>query len=62
MSKADVVRKGIELGVPYELTWRCYEGGERACGTCDSCMLRLNGFAEAGYKDPIVYTSILHRT
>lgn len=55
MSKADIVRKGLELGVPFELTWSCYEGGEAACGTCDSCLLRLNGFAEAGQSDPIPY-------
>lgn len=55
MSKADIVRKGTELGVPYKLTWSCYEGRERACGTCDSCQLRLNGFAEAGLQDPIAY-------
>jgi 7-cyano-7-deazaguanine synthase len=58
MGKADIIRKGIELGVPYELTWSCYEGGELACGTCDSCLLRLNGFAEAGERDPIVYAGI----
>lgn len=57
MTKADIIRKGTELGVPYELTWSCYEGGEAACGTCDSCVLRLNGFAEAGRKDPIRYAS-----
>ena len=55
MNKADIIRKGIELDVPYELTWSCYEGGDLACGTCDSCLLRLNGFAEAGCKDPIGY-------
>ena len=55
MDKAEIVRKGTELGVPYELTWSCYEGRERACGTCDSCLLRLNGFAEAGLQDPIAY-------
>lgn len=55
MSKAEIVRKGAELGVPYELTWSCYEGRENACGTCDSCILRLSGFAEAGLRDPITY-------
>lgn len=55
MSKAEIVRKGTELGVPYALTWSCYEGHERACGMCDSCLLRLNGFAEAGLPDPIAY-------
>ncbi|HZS75512.1 MAG TPA: 7-cyano-7-deazaguanine synthase QueC [Ktedonobacteraceae bacterium] len=55
MNKAQIIRKGVELGVPYELTWSCYEGGELACGTCDSCLLRLHGFAEAGLQDPISY-------
>ncbi len=58
MNKAGIVRKGTELNVPYELTWSCYEGGEWACGTCDSCVLRLNGFAEAGRSDPIEYVSV----
>ena len=55
MGKGEIVRKGMELGVPYEYTWSCYEGGELACGTCDSCVLRLNCFAEAGVRDPIGY-------
>ncbi len=55
MSKADIVRKGEELGVPWALTWSCYRGEEKACGVCDSCQLRLKGFREAGVKDPIPY-------
>ncbi len=55
MTKADIVRKGEELGVPWKLTWSCYQGGERACGVCDSCQLRLKGFREAGVKDPLPY-------
>ena len=55
MGKAEIIRVGIDLGVPYDYTWSCYEGGELACGTCDSCLLRLNGFAEAGAQDPIAY-------
>ena len=55
MSKAEIVKKGIELKVPFELTWSCYKDGEKACGKCDSCVLRLNGFKEAGYEDPLGY-------
>lgn len=55
MTKADIVRKGIKLGVPFEHTWSCYQGKEKACGRCDSCVLRLNGFKEAGFRDPIEY-------
>jgi len=57
MTKAEIIKKGMELGVPYELTWSCYRGGEKACGRCDSCLLRLKGFMEAGYEDPLEYES-----
>ena len=55
MGKSDIIRKGMELGVPLELTWTCYRGGERACGTCEACILRLKGFREAGSDDPLEY-------
>jgi 7-cyano-7-deazaguanine synthase len=55
LSKAGIIAKGISLGVPYELTWSCYAGGEKACGRCDSCRLRLKGFSEAGIRDPVEY-------
>ncbi len=55
MSKADIVKEAIRLKVPLELTWSCYEGGVKACGRCDSCLLRLQGFAEAGVEDPLEY-------
>ncbi|KUO95976.1 7-cyano-7-deazaguanine synthase QueC [Ferroacidibacillus organovorans] len=57
MTKAEIVAKGTELHVPYELTTSCYAGEEEACGVCDSCRLRLAGFAEAGRVDPIRYRS-----
>lgn len=55
MTKADTIRHGLNLGVDYSLTWSCYSGGEHACGRCDSCKLRLAGFAEVGAKDPVEY-------
>jgi len=55
MSKADIVRAGEDLGVPWALTWSCYQGGTKACGVCDACQLRLKGFREAGVVDPIPY-------
>jgi len=54
-SKAEIVKKGIELDAPLHLTWSCYRAEEFACGTCDSCALRLRGFEQAGVKDPIKY-------
>jgi len=55
MSKSDIVKKAIELKVPLELTWSCYQGGRKACGVCDSCVLRRQGFKEAGLADPVEY-------
>jgi len=55
MSKAEIVREAVRLKVPLELTWSCYSGGSKACGRCDSCILRLEGFAKAGSEDPIEY-------
>jgi len=55
LSKAEIVKKGHELGVPFEKTWSCYREGEKACGRCPSCKLRLKAFEEAGVRDPIEY-------
>jgi 7-cyano-7-deazaguanine synthase len=55
MKKKEIVLKGQELNVPFHLSWSCYKSSDRACGTCDSCALRLRGFKEAGIKDPIEY-------
>ncbi|NDI36435.1 7-cyano-7-deazaguanine synthase QueC [Chengkuizengella sediminis] len=56
-SKAEIIKEGLKIDVPYHLTTSCYNGEEEACGTCDSCRLRLKGFEEAGSKDPIPYSS-----
>ena len=53
LDKKAIIQKGRELAVPFELTWSCYEGGHKPCGSCDSCVLRRNGFKEAGLKDPV---------
>ncbi len=55
LSKEEIVKKGTELGAPLNLTWSCYRNEDEACGTCDSCALRLRGFQKAGLEDPIPY-------
>ncbi len=55
LSKADIVRRGTELGVPFEKTWSCYQAEDEACGRCESCRLRRRGFAQAGVPDPLPY-------
>jgi len=55
MTKADIVRRGMELHTPLALTWSCYQHEDVACGVCDSCALRLRGFQQAGYQDPVPY-------
>ncbi len=55
MHKADIVRLGLELGAPFDLTWSCYSRADQACGVCDSCVLRLRAFEAAGVQDPIPY-------
>lgn len=57
LTKSQIVQKSLDYGVPLGLTWSCYKSEEKACGVCDSCRLRLNGFAKAGVKDPIEYDS-----
>jgi 7-cyano-7-deazaguanine synthase len=54
-SKAEIVKRGIELNAPFNITWSCYQNEDEACGVCDSCALRLKGFQIAGYEDPIKY-------
>jgi len=57
MRKSEIVRLGLELGAPFDLTWSCYSREDRACGVCDSCALRLRAFAAAGTRDPISYAA-----
>jgi 7-cyano-7-deazaguanine synthase len=55
MKKSEIVKKGMELGAPFHVTWSCYQNSKKACGRCESCALRLKGFREAGITDPIPY-------
>lgn len=55
MRKREIIERGMKLKAPLGHTWSCYQGDEEACGVCDSCLLRLRAFAEAGYADPIAY-------
>jgi 7-cyano-7-deazaguanine synthase len=57
MRKSRIVGLGLELSVPFHLTWSCYSGEDKACGICDSCVLRLRAFREAGAEDPIPYVT-----
>lgn len=57
MRKAEIVRLGLELGAPFDLTWSCYSREDQACGVCDSCVLRLRAFEAVGVKDPIAYAA-----
>lgn len=54
LTKKEIVKLGLKLGVPYHLTWSCYAGGKSPCLHCESCMLRLKGFRELGLKDPLI--------
>ncbi|MBN1861970.1 MAG: 7-cyano-7-deazaguanine synthase QueC [Candidatus Thermoplasmatota archaeon] len=56
-TKAEIIKRGITLHVPFSNTWSCYQGGYFACGRCDSCLLRLKGFKQAGVKDPLSYAT-----
>ena len=53
LKKSEIIRKGIKLGAPLHLTWSCYQSEDTPCGVCDSCLLRMRAFAEAGASDPI---------
>jgi 7-cyano-7-deazaguanine synthase len=57
MTKAQIVRRGLELAAPLHLTWSCYVASDLACGRCDSCALRLRGFRQAGVTDPVPYAA-----
>ncbi|HEY0794906.1 MAG TPA: 7-cyano-7-deazaguanine synthase QueC [Acidisarcina sp.] len=57
MRKSEIIALGLELSAPFHLTWSCYSGEQEACGVCDSCVLRLRAFREAGMTDPIVYAA-----
>ncbi|MGD1213930.1 MAG: 7-cyano-7-deazaguanine synthase QueC [Terriglobales bacterium] len=61
MHKHEIVTLGLELSAPFDLTWSCYQREDRACGVCDSCVLRLRAFREAGAEDPIPYAEAAAR-
>jgi len=61
MRKREIIQRGIDLGAPLDRTWSCYQFEDEACGSCDSCRLRLNAFAEAGVADPIAYRARVER-
>jgi len=61
LRKSEIVRLGLELGAPFDLTWSCYSREDRACGVCDSCVLRLRAFQDAGAADPIVYCETVQK-
>ncbi|MGH9550113.1 MAG: 7-cyano-7-deazaguanine synthase QueC [Terriglobales bacterium] len=61
LRKSEIVRLGLELGAPFDLTWSCYSREDSACGVCDSCILRLRAFRDAGSADPIPYVEMAER-
>jgi len=61
MRKSEIIRRGIALDAPLHLTWSCYQGEDVACGVCDSCLLRLSAFRQAGVTDPIAYRAQVER-
>jgi 7-cyano-7-deazaguanine synthase len=61
MRKSEIIRLGLELGAPLDLTWSCYSREDRACGVCDSCVLRLRAFQDAGSADPIAYETLAEK-
>ncbi len=62
MRKAEIVGLGLELDAPLDLTWSCYQREDRACGVCDSCVLRRRAFQEAGAQDPIAYVEMMAKS
>lgn len=58
MTKAEEINLGLKLGVDYSKTWTCYKGDELPCGQCDSCVLRIKAFKDAGIKDPLKYKEL----
>src|SRR6202158_1593160 len=61
LRKSEIVKLGLELGAPFDLTWSCYSREDYACGVCDSCVLRLRAFQEAGAEDPVRYCEAMEK-